>query len=162
MMVYSEKTLVNREWKIPRPSGTGFPRPSSSSSEGKLEILLDIEDVGGLLGPEELATSAAGSGAAAADEDEKHEACNKIAVLNAKHSLSLNVIKTQIVANFSRDFFDLERVESTLYCGRCARSTNYKVMALAGFFSQQRNQVEKKLPLKSSSGPRLLLMSQVL
>lgn len=73
-MVYSEKTLVNREWKIPRPSGTGFPRPSSSSSEGKLEILLDIEDVGGLLGPEELATGAAGSGAAAADEDEKHEA----------------------------------------------------------------------------------------
>ena len=45
-------------------------------------VLLDVEGVGGLLGPEELATGAAGSGAAAADEDEKHEACNAVIMCN--------------------------------------------------------------------------------
>ena len=42
----------------------------------KLKVLFDVEGVGGLLGPEELAAGAAWPGAAAADEDEKHEACN--------------------------------------------------------------------------------------
>ena len=55
-------------------SAIGLTRLSSSYNEVKLKVLLDVECVGGLLGPEELATSAAGAGAAAADEDEKHEA----------------------------------------------------------------------------------------
>ena len=45
--------------------------------EGLEVVLLDVEGVCGLLGPEELATGAAGSGAAAADEDEEHEACKQ-------------------------------------------------------------------------------------
>ena len=51
---------------------------SLSSQEKRLEaVLLDVEGVCGLLGPEDLAAGAAGAGAAAADEDEEHEACKQ-------------------------------------------------------------------------------------